>query len=146
MPPEQCPDCGRFLKAALVDGLVDAPAPCPKCGATLTAATFGHEVATAAAPVAASPGPSVRPPDLEPGDVRGAPDVLAGWDVGVPAGGPAVHDQRPFPADTVVVLGAGLLGFAVGVLAGKQRGRDATLGALGGLLGAGIARRIWRLP
>lgn len=139
MPPEQCPECGRFLKRELVAGLADAPAPCPSCGIALTAAVLGL-VDEASTP------PSVRPPDLEPDAVRDRPDPLAGWDPGVPSGAATVRDERPFPTDTVVVVGAGVVGFAAGVIVGRNRGRDAALGALGGLVGAGIARRIWRLP
>lgn len=163
MPPEQCPECGRFLKRALVEGLVDAPEPCPKCGLELTAEMFGGETqppadplppptpATPAAPptgpgVMAPPSTSVRPPDLPPDDVRDGLDPLEGWDRGVPAGLDAVRDERPFPLDTVVVAGAAVLGAALGAGFGRRPARDAALGALGGAIGAGVARRIWQLP
>ena len=63
MPPHQCPECGRFLKNALVEGLATAPAPCPKCEVELTAELFGPAEATPseATPVEAGPGPAVAP-------------------------------------------------------------------------------------
>jgi hypothetical protein len=45
VPPEQCPECGRFLKNALVARTRAAPVPCPGCGFQLTALLFslaGH--------------------------------------------------------------------------------------------------------
>lgn len=171
MPPQQCPTCGRFLKRALVDGLVEAPAPCPKCGNQLTAAMFGLDGGTApftavravtdtpvrseapgpppapprAAPAAAG-APSVRPPDLPPSDVRDAPDPLAGWDAGAPGGPAAVRDERPFPTDTVAVLGAAGVGAVLGATLGNRPVRDGLLGALGGAVGAAVARQLWQLP
>lgn len=167
MPPEQCPACGRFLKRALVEGLAAAPAPCPKCEIELTAEMFavpapgpasaaapepppGPPPAAASAPAAmevtAAVATSVRPPDLVPDEVRGGPDPLAGWDAGVPAGVEAIRDQRPFPVDTVLVLGAAAVGAAVGAVVGVRPLRDAPIGALVGAVGAGVARRIWQLP
>jgi hypothetical protein len=161
VPPEQCPDCGRFLTNTLIDGLAAAPAACPACGIELTAVMFdpatpadpdaapASATSVAAATPAAATAPaasSVRPPDLAPETVRDAPDPLAGWDAGVPTSVPVAADARPFPTDTVVVVGAGLLGLVVGTLVGERRGRRAALGALGGVVGAGAARRIWRLP
>ncbi len=72
-------------------------------------------------------------------------DVLAGWD---PAGPPPVLDGRaPFPLDTVVAVGATVLGMVAGVALG---GRHPFVRAkVGGLLGLGtaiVARRMWRLP
>jgi hypothetical protein len=177
VPPEQCPECGRFLKRTLVESLADAPEPCPKCGIELTAVMFGS-AATAAAPApaaadgapaaadgapaapggpaaavppptAAPSGSSVRPPDLPPADVRDQPDPLSGWDVGVPAGrtGTAlIDDRRPFPVDTVAVASAAVIGAGLGVLLGRRPVRDGVLVALGGAVGAGVARRIWQLP
>jgi hypothetical protein len=89
--------------------------------------------------------PSVRPPDLEPDTVRD--DVLAGWDVGVGAGGPAdwADDHRPFPLDTVVVAGAAVVGLTLGAVVDRRRGRGAAVGAVAGAIGAAVARRIWRL-
>jgi hypothetical protein len=161
VPPQQCPECGRFLKKAFVAGLSDGPAPCPRCAVSLTAAMFdltgSHvRVVDAAAsdepPVDGTPPepePSVRPPDLSPETVREAEvDVLAGWDVGADADEVASWraDQRPFPTDTVVVVGAGALGAVLGaVLAREGRGRGAVGGVLLGVLAAAIARRVWRL-
>lgn len=163
MPPEQCPECGRFLKRTLVESLTEAPAPCPKCGVELTAVMFGS-AATAAAPApsaadtptagaseptAAPSASSVRPPDLPPDDVRDDPDPLTGWDVGVPAGltgTAAIDDRRPFPVDTVAVASAAVIGAVLGATLGRRPVRDATLAALGGAVGVGVARRIWQLP
>ncbi|MEX0835066.1 MAG: hypothetical protein WD010_03175 [Nitriliruptor sp.] len=140
MPPEQCPECGRFLKRALIVGLAEAPAPCPRCGVELTADRFGGGTPTD------PPATSVRPPDLRPDEVRDIDDPVATWDAGVPVGVAAVRDERPFPVDTVVVLGAAAVGLALGLGLGQRRGRNAVLGALGGAVGAGIARRVWQLP
>jgi len=169
VPPKRCPDCGRFLANDLVTSLADAPAPCPRCGIELRPETIvGGERArrprpsrpTVEAPEAPggpeapqAPGSdaadSIRPPDLDPQAVRTPDeDVLAGWDVGASAEEVASwqHDQRPFPTDTVVVLGAAVCGGLLGVLlTDRHRGRWAALGALGGVLGAGTARRIWEL-
>jgi hypothetical protein len=142
VPPEQCPECGRFLKQAFVTGLADAAAPCPRCGTELSLDRLAE----------GRPGPepvgdaSVRPPDLRPDAVRDLADPLAGWDVGVPAGTAAVRDERPFPIDTVVVVGAGIVGGLLGALLGRRTVRDGALGALGGAAGAGAVRRIWQLP
>lgn len=163
MPPQQCPECGRFLKHALVVGLVEAPAPCPKCGVELTAPMFGDgEVATPAPeptlpdhapPVptavptpspAAVTSPSVRPPDLVPAAVRDRDDPLAGWDVGVPL--TSVTDRRPFPTDTVVVAAGAALGAVAGSIASDRRVAGASAGAAAGALTAGALRRVWRLP
>lgn len=149
MPPIQCPECGRFLAKVLVAGLGQAPAPCPGCAVQLTAAMF-----------VLAEDDSVRPPDLAPDEVRdatdqphrsGAPadDVLAGWDTGVSAAEVASwrDDRRPFPTDTVVVAGAGIVGLALGlVLGGERRGSGAVLGLLAGVATGSVARRIWRLP
>jgi hypothetical protein len=89
---------------------------------------------------------SVRPPDLRPDAVRDLDDPVAGWDVGVPVGAAGVRDERPFPLDTVVVVGAAVTGAALGALLGRRTVRDALLGALGGAVGAGAVRRIWQLP
>jgi hypothetical protein len=72
-------------------------------------------------------------------------DVLAGWD---PAGPPPVLDgSAPFPTDTVIAVGATVLGMALGLAGG---GRHPFLRAkAGGILGLGAAitaRRMWRLP
>ena len=72
-------------------------------------------------------------------------DVLAGWD---PAGPPPRPDGRPpFPTDTAVALGAMAVGATLGLLAGPpHRARRATFGAVLGLGGAVVWRRMWRLP
>jgi hypothetical protein len=92
---------------------------------------------------------SVRPPDLAPESVRDRDaDVLAGWDRGADAEEIASwrRDRRPFPTDTVVVLGAAASGVLLGLLADRgHRTRGALLGGLGGLVGAGVGRRVWRL-
>jgi hypothetical protein len=74
-----------------------------------------------------------------------ASDVLAGWD---PAGPPPVLDgSAPFPTDTVVALGAMVAGMGLGLLAGGRHPLiRAKVGALLGLTGAIVARRMWRLP
>lgn len=136
MPPQQCPECGRFLKKDLVAALSSDPTPCPRCETGLTAQMFGLETAEAE--------PSVRPPDLRPEGVRDAPgEVLAGWDQSVaPA---AVVDRPPFPMDAVVLAGAGLAGAVLGTLFGERGCRGAVLGAAGGVFGAAVARTVWRL-
>ena len=169
MPPAQCPECGRFLATGFVQNLVTEPADCPKCGQRLSAAHFPEELGQAAAPdgpveepAAAAelrddttPDPddlSVRPPDLDPGDVRrtddGGHDPLQGWDVGdadvreldrVRAG------RRP-PPDGAIVAGAGVAGTVVGALVADRRGRGAVLGLTAGLMAAAVARQVWRLP
>jgi hypothetical protein len=72
-------------------------------------------------------------------------DVLAGLD---PAGPPPVLDgSAPFPTDTVVALGATVVGMGLGLLAGGRHPLvRAQVGALLGLAGAIVARRMWRLP
>jgi hypothetical protein len=172
VPPQQCPTCGRFLKRTLVDGLVEASAPCPKCGNELTAEMFGLEGAAhattpltsvraaAAAPAgteasAASPAPagaasaaapSVRPPDLPPAEVRDAPDPLAGWDTGAPGGPGEIRDERPVPIDTIAVVGSAAVGAVLGATFGDRPVRDGIFGALGGAVGAAVARQLWQLP
>lgn len=90
---------------------------------------------------------SVRPPDLAPDEVRGADDVLAGWDTDAEAADLARWqvDRPPFPTDTVVVVGAKLLGAVLGATLDRRRGRGLVLGAAAGLTAAVVARRIWRL-
>lgn len=90
---------------------------------------------------------SVRPPDLEPESVRDT-DVLAGWDVAVSEAETASWsvDARPVPVDTIAVLAAAGLGAVAGLFVSPtRRASGASLGALGGAIAAGIARRIWRL-
>lgn len=168
MPPAQCPDCGRFLAKAFVQGLATEPADCPKCGLRLSSAHFPEELGQAAAPDApaeepaaaaalrddATPDPdpaSVRPPDLDPGDVRlGADDTdpLQGWDAG---GGDVVElDQfragrRP-PPEGAIVAGAGAAGALVGALLARRWGIGAVMGFATGVAAAATARQVWRLP
>jgi hypothetical protein len=150
VPPQQCPECGRFLKKAFVESLSATPTPCPRCEAGLTAAMLGVVTAD---PVTADPAvsvpaggaqSSVRPPDLQPGTVRdGAGDVLAGWDRD---GAPGVVDRAPFPTDLVVMLSSGAVGALLGGLFGERGCRGAILGGASGILGAAVARQVWRLP
>lgn len=167
MPPQQCPECGRFLKKDLVASLTEEPTPCPRCESPLTAGTFGLAVDASAPPAPERPEEpreleqeavaeravaeedlaaesSVRPPDLRPDEVRDAEgSVLAGWDRGgLPTGG---GDRAPFPTDAAVLAGAGLAGAVLGALFGERGCRGAVLGAAGGVLGAAAARRVWRL-
>lgn len=152
MPPRQCPECGRFLKNALVERLTAAPEPCPGCGATLTAAMFVGVEAGAGAD-ASSDGQgsqtSVRPPDLEPDTVReSARDPLAGWDPDASAAEVASwrDDRPPFPVDLTLVVGAALVGAGIGAFTDqRQRGRGAALGLMAGVSTAAAVRRIWRL-
>lgn len=169
MPPAQCPECGRFLAKGFVQNLVTEPAECPKCGLRLSAAHFPDELGQAAAPdgpveepAAAAelrddttPDPdelSVRPPDLDPGDVRrsddGSRDPLQGWD----APEADVLDLERFragrrpPPDGAIVAGAGAAGALVGLLVADRRGRGAMLGLAAGVAAAAAARQVWTLP
>lgn len=121
--------------------------PVPAVPAPGTAAAVDGEAADASSPSSAPD--SIRPPDLDPQVVRTPDeDVLAGWDVGATAEEVASwrRDQRPFPTDAVVVVSAGVAGGVLAaLLADRGRGRWAALGALGGVVGAGVARRIWEL-
>lgn len=169
MPPAQCPECGRFLARGFVQNLVTEPADCPKCGLRLSAAHFPEELGQAAAPDGPAEEPagaaelrdgttpdpddlSVRPPDLDPGDVRrtddGGRDPLQGWD----AGDADVLEldrfragRRP-PPDGAIVGGAGLAGALVGVLVSDRRGRGVALGLTAGVAAAAVARQVWKLP
>jgi energy-converting hydrogenase Eha subunit A len=78
-------------------------------------------------------------------DVDESVDVLTGWD---PAGPPRMLDgSAPFPTDTVIVVGATIIGMALGVaLGGRHPLVRAKLGGLAGLVGAVVARRMWQLP
>lgn len=80
--PAQCPECGRFLKNALVASLDEAAAPCPSCGTELTASRFAASTGDDVEPADEAPVESVRPPDLPPETVGAAPDPLEGWDRG----------------------------------------------------------------
>jgi hypothetical protein len=109
VPPERCPDCGRFLSRGFVAGLADRSAPCPRCGVELDptmlvggelsdeqaalsgeeAAGSGEEAARSgeeAAPVAAD-GPAVV---AAPGEAP-TPDVVAA----MPEALPTTDDDEP---------------------------------------------------
>lgn len=152
MPPQQCPSCGRFLKAALVASLARTAADCPGCGTALSVSDF--------APSGQDPSPR-QETDVSPDDAGravsngsattgvvddvGAPtDVLEGWD---PEGPPSrwLDDQPPFPEDAAIVAGATLVGAIVGAICSRHAVRGAIAGAALGALGAGVARRIWEL-
>ena len=161
MPPQQCPECGRFLKNALIENLAQEPAPCPGCDVELTSAMFAGSApdpsgaADPAAPTASrvphegQRDVSVRPPDLEPTAVRSTDDdPLARWDVGATADEVASWrvDQRPFPTDAVVVAAAAVVGLGVGCAADREvRARGAVVGFVAGAVAGAIVRRIWRL-
>ena len=127
--PEQCPECGRFLKNDLVASLSETDAPCPKCGTALTAAMFG---VVAAGPAGTAHG------------TAGA-DVLAGWDEGEEpaatlrssAGPTAVIALEPDEA-LLAGIGGGILGALV--MRGRP-GLGALLGAVAGMLAGGLIRR-----
>lgn len=173
MARAQCPECGRFLSGAFVEGLAVESTPCPKCETLLTASHFDldgpgadarpdgadEEPAGAAAlreeqpdlpestrdPVAAAAPTSVRPPDLDPTDVRD--DVLADWD----RPGADVLDlaarrtDTSAPPDAAVVAGAGAAGLLLGALLSDRRTRGGLLGLLLGVVAAAAARRVWVL-
>ncbi len=152
MPPKRCPECGRFLSNEFVASLATASAPCPRCDTPLVPEVIvgggerGPRPIERATPEATDG--SVRPPDLDPTDVRSQdPDVLAGWDLGATPEEVASwrQDRRPFPTDTVVVATGVALGAAVGLLPREHRPRWVILGALGGATAAGASRRLWEL-
>lgn len=169
MPPAQCPECGRFLAKDFVQNLVTEPTDCPKCGIRLSAAHFPEELGQAAAPDGpveepaaaaqlrdeATPDPdpaSVRPPDLDPGQVRlgadGRRDPLAGWDR-TDADVVELDDfrvGRQPPPDGAIVAGAGAAGALVGALVAPRRLTGAALGLAAGVSAAAMARQVWRLP
>jgi hypothetical protein len=86
----------------------------------------------------------VADPDARAAHAAAVADVLAGWD---PAGPPLQLDgSPPFPTDTVIALGAMTAGMVLGLLAGGRHPLlRAKAGALLGLAGAIVARRMWRL-
>lgn len=138
MPPTQCPNCGRFLKNALVERLDEGDQPCPGCEVALTADMFTDDPST-----------SVRPPDLYPAEVRDdASDVLDGWDRGAGAAEIAswAQDRRPFPTDTVVVAAGTLGGALLGAGVSTHRLRGGLFGGMVGAVLAALIRRVWRLP
>lgn len=167
MPPAQCPECGRFLAKAFVQGLATEPNDCPKCGLRLSAAHFPETLGQAAAPAGpaeepaaaaalrheSTPDPdaeSVRPPDLDPGDVRVADgaDPLEDWDA---SGGDIVElDQfragrRP-PPDGAIVAGAGAAGALIGAMLARRWGTGVVVGFAAGVAAAAASRQVWRLP
>lgn len=164
----QCPECGRFLSKGFVAGLAVEPAACPKCETELTAAHFPDELGQAAAPEGPTEEPagaaevrqeypdapaadaSVRPPDLEPGDVRvddvGQKDPLAGWDEDV-VELDRFRSANAQPPDAAIVAGAAAAGAVIGaLLADERRVAGAGLGALLGAAAGAAARQVWRLP
>lgn len=158
--PTACPRCGTDLVAGMFEhGASPTRTPAPTLAADVEVATVAVDpdavgAADAAAGEASTPAPepapSVRPPDLEPDDVRRYDDdVLHGWDLGAEPGDPAPLDRPPFPADTVW-LGAGAAGgAALAFVVARWRGGSPVSGAvLGGLAGAvavAIGRQVWRL-
>ena len=163
MPPKRCPECGRFLSNEFVASLAAASAPCPRCETSLSPDSVvggsrarprtagGDHAQHGAAPDrdARSTDDSVRPPDLDPAEVRRQDlDVLAGWDLGATPEEVASWraDNRPFPIDTVVIVSGTLVGATLaGLLARQHRAGWIAAGALGGAGIAGAARRIWEL-
>lgn len=137
VPPMQCPNCGRFLKNALVESLAEGDQPCPGCEVALTADMFDADASA-----------SVRPPDLYPAEVRDdASDVLDGWDRGASAAEIAswAQDHRPFPTDTVAVAAGALGGVLFGAAVTRHRIRGGVLGGLVGAVVAAVIRQVWRL-
>ena len=154
MPPKRCPECGRFLSHEFVVSLATASAPCPRCEAPLTPNTVvggsARSQRTApAGPDARGDDGSVRPPDLDPSEVRSQDvDVLAGWDLGATPEEVASWrvDRRPFPVDTVTVAAGSVLGAVLaGLVAKEHRTGWIAAGAIGGAGIAGASRRIWEL-
>jgi hypothetical protein len=154
--PTACPRCGTGLVAAMFAGSTADAAPgtepTPEAGdeRSVRPPDLGRaDPATTRVLEVTGDGPgSVRPPDLPPVAVRDEPrDVLEGWDVGVD---PAElerwrHDRPPFPADTVIVAGAGVVGALLGAVVADRRARGAVVGGLAGLVGAAVLRQVWRL-
>ncbi len=135
--PRRCPECGRFLATAFVEGLLDEPAPCPRCETVLTPDRFPDLQGTATATDAAegTPPASVRPPDLPPEEVRG--DVLAGWDDEDLA---STVQQLADPRNAGIVaaiIGAGVAGGLIGGLVASRRRPAWTVA--GTLVGAALA-------
>ncbi len=93
----------------------------------------------------------MRPPDLDPGDVRlGADggDPLEGWDA---AGGDVVELDhfragRQPPPDGAIVAGAGAAGALVGALLARRWGIGVVVGFAAGVAAAATSRQVWRLP
>jgi hypothetical protein len=172
--PAPCPRCGQELRPDTIIGGGErsrrsrptrAPEPTPEAIPAPAASAAGPprvpqgvsgndvvpptEASSAVTGPGEPAGDSIRPPDLDPAQVRTPDDdVLAGWDTGVTPEEVASWrlDHRPFPTDTVVVISATLVGGLLGWLVpDRNRGRWAALGAVGGAVGAGAIRRIWEL-
>lgn len=155
MPP-RCPECGRFLSHAFVEGLLAGPAPCPRCETTLEAEQFHGVDAAAAAPAPSAE--SIRPPDLPPEEVRPRPerDPLEGWDRGEgPTGGTHLELVERRTADIVAaplgaalaIVGGGVLGGLVGGLATRQhRSVGAVIGTLAGASAVVLGARALGIP
>jgi hypothetical protein len=167
--PAPCPRCGEELRPDTIVGgersrrprparaserspasaSSAAPAPHPPQDAAVSGDGAPDDAPSSAAGTEQRAGDSIRPPDLDPAAVRTPDDdVLFGWDAGVTPDEVASWrvDRRPFPTDTIVVLGAALAGgLLAGLLPDRHRGRWAALGAVGGAVAAGAARRIWEL-
>lgn len=95
MPPQQCPECGRFLSKALVDSLLQGDEPCPKCETMLTASMFYEFVA--------DPDELEEPVD-EPDDTApvSGPDLR---DEALDAADPAALDATPSTVTAGAVTG-----------------------------------------
>lgn len=122
--PQQCPECGRFLKNDLVAGLAQDDAPCPKCGQVLTAEMFGVVPATPA-------GRSRRG--------RSGGDPLEGWDEGGAGREPSGQVVIALEPDEALLAGIG--GGILGALILRERpGLGALLGAFAGMVAGGLVR------
>ena len=149
MPPKRCPECGRFLSNELVGMLAEERLPCPRCSTPLSVEAIAGADPAARRIRSEPTSGSIRPPDLDPGEVRDEPDdVLAGWDIGADAAEVAswADDRRPVPVDTIVV-GAGVAIGAVGgaILPERRRVLGAMLGAAAGAVTTGASRHLWEL-
>lgn len=119
--PQQCPECGRFLKNDLVTSLAETDAACPKCGNALTAAMFGIEPAR---------GRRRR---------RSGGDPLAGWDQDGSGGG---SGELVIALEPDEALLAGIGGGILGALILRDRpGVGALFGAFAGMLAGGLIRQ-----
>lgn len=138
MPPQQCPECARFLSADFVTASADEPAACPKCEVLLTAVA-GVPVVVGAEPTEVHD----TPPDTagtdagtDAADTEAAPDApaegrdpLAGWDEGPE---PAADDTS---VDLEAIAPYAAAGLLLGLLLGV-RGRRVAGGLVGAILGA----------
>lgn len=163
--PVACPRCGAGLVAGMLEGGTQlartAPTVTLASDVELATVAVGSDAVDAGGrgasdaapdpdPNLHEPAPSVRPPDLEPDDVRRYDDdVLHGWDVGVEQADLMPHDRPPFPADTVW-LGVGAAGGAALALAvARWRGSGpwsgVVVGGLAGAVAVAVGRQVWRL-